>query len=220
MAAISKPSGLVVHAGVGTSFTLADWVLERFPCMRSVGDSVDRPGIVHRLDRETSGVMILAKDQEMFVTLKRHFQKGKVRKEYHAFVYGRPKHERGTVSLPVGRSRSDFRRRAVRGIRGVPREALTEYAVGGSCGDNTSFVRFYPRTGRTHQIRVHALSLQTPIVGDMRYAPSRGFLLGFSRLALHAHRITIFTHHQSSPLHLVAPYPSDFEDALQSCDLG
>ena len=115
--AIDKPSGLVVHSGVGTGVTLVDWILEHYPSMRDVGEQESdllRPGIVHRLDRETSGVMVLAKNQEVFDTIKKHFQKGKVEKEYHAFVYRKPKNLRGTVSLPLGKSRADFRKYATR----------------------------------------------------------------------------------------------------------
>ena len=218
--AINKPAGLVVHSGVGTGETLVDWILDRYPAMRDVGEGGDvlRPGIVHRLDRETSGIMVLAKQQEVFSTLKKHFQKGKVEKEYHAFVYGCPGTVRGTVSLPIGRSRSDFRRYATRNARGELREAHTEYVVVGSCEGRSSFVRFYPKTGRTHQIRVHAQSLHTPVVCDSLYASSQESVLGFSRLALHSRRISLAVHYYPDVLHIAAPHPDDFISALSLCD--
>ena len=219
--AIDKPAGLVVHSGVGTDVTLVDWILEHYPAMKEVGEqegSLLRPGIVHRLDKGTSGVMILAKSQEVFDTLKKHFQKGKIEKEYHAFVYGKPKSLRGTVSLSLGKSRADFRKYAVRNTRGEVREAWTEYVVVGSCKGQSSFVRFYPKTGRTHQIRVHAQSLHTPIVCDSLYAPSHEPALGFSRLALHSRRISLFTHQYPKTLHLTAPHPDDFMHAFSLCD--
>lgn len=219
--AIDKPPGLVVHKGVGTEETLVDWILDRYPEMREVGERdcrLSRPGMVHRLDKETSGVMVLARQQEVFVTLKKHFQKGKVEKEYHAFVYGNPREARGTVSLPIGKSRSDFRRFATRHTRGEARPARTEYVVVGSCSDGASFVRFYPKTGRTHQIRVHAQSLHTPIVCDSLYAPAQPNLLGFSRLALHARRLSLQVHWCTEVSHLVAPHPADFLHALSFCD--
>ncbi len=219
--AIDKPHGLVVHRGVGTDETLVDWILDRYPEMRRVGESdcqLLRPGIVHRLDKDTSGVMVLARRQEAFAALKKHFQKGKVEKEYHAFVYGEPRVARGTVSLPIGKSRSDFRRFSVRHTRGELRQARTEYVVVGSCTVGASFVRFYPKTGRTHQIRVHAESMHTPIVCDSLYAASRSPMLGFSRLALHARRISLQTHWYDETLHLVAPHPVDFSEAFSLCD--
>ena len=218
--AISKPAGLVVHSGVGTGETLVDWVLEHYPDMREVGETGDvvRPGIVHRLDKETSGVMVLARQQHVFDTLKKHFQKGKVEKEYHAFVYGCPSSLRGTVSLPLGKSRTDFRRYATRNTRGEMREARTEYVVAGSCRESVSFMRFYPKTGRTHQIRAHAQSLYTPIVGDSLYASSRKPVLGFSRLALHARRISLSVHYYPDTLHITVPYPDDFQKALLTCN--
>ena len=218
--AITKPSGLVIHQGVATEATLVDWILTQYPQMRGVGEQdcqLLRPGIVHRLDKETSGVLVLAKQQEVFDTLKKHFQKGKVEKEYHAFVYGVPRDMRGTVSLPIGKSRSDFRRFSTRHTRGVLRDAQTEYVVAGQCQDGVSFIRFYPKTGRTHQIRVHAQSLRTPVVCDSLYASSQDPKLGFSRLALHSYRISLRVHWYDEVLHLTAPYPDDFSQALSSC---
>ena len=223
---LDKPAGLAMHAGIGTGYTLADWLCEQYPVLREVGEPsvssdgtvIFRPGIVHRLDRETTGVLLVAKHQEMFTTLKKHFQKGKVEKEYHAFVYGRPKRSRGTVRLGIGKSRGDFRKQAVRHIRGTVRDACTEYVFVRSCAENTSFLSFYPQTGRMHQIRVHAQSLQTPIICDARYASKRPSLLGFDRLALHARRITIHTHHYAEPLTFIAPYPDDFSHALSLCE--
>ena len=221
--AVAKPSGLVVHHGEGVrdEVTLADWVLDRYPSLKDVGEEgggLLRPGIVHRLDKETSGVLVLCKSQEVFNTLKKHFQKGKIEKEYHAFVYGMPRDARGTITLPIGKSRSDFRRFATRHVRGVVRDARTEYAVSHPCGVGVSFIRFYPKTGRTHQIRVHALSLQTPVVCDTLYAPRKEPKLGLSRLALHSYRISLRVHWYDEPLHLTAPYPDDFSRALSLCD--
>ena len=221
--AINKPSGLVVHGGVGVdeSETLAGWIMHRYPDIADVGERGEgeprRPGMPHRLDKGTSGVMIIAKRQDVFVTLKRHFQKGQVQKEYHAFVHGAPKQDRGTITLPLGRSAGDFRKRSARSIRGQKRDACTEYVVESRCGD-AAFVRFYPKTGRTHQIRVHAQALQSPIIGDALYAPRRPPLLGFSRLALHAYRLSLSTHlTDGETLDLIAPYPDDFREAHEQC---
>lgn len=219
---VNKPSGLVMHSGVGsaTEETLAGWVLEHHPTLALVGEHQElvRPGMVHRLDRETSGVVVLAKHQEAFVTLKRHFQKGSVQKEYHAFVHGAPKQSRGTITHPIGRSSRDFRKRAIRHARGAMKDAYTEYVVVSRCPQETSFMHFYPKTGRTHQIRVHAQALQVPIVGDTLYAPKRKPCLGFSRLALHARRLSLTTHlTNGETIDFVAPYPDDFQRARSMC---
>lgn len=224
--AINKPAGLVVHGGVGTQETLVDWILEKYPEMKGVGEQeydedgnpIVRPGIVHRLDKETTGVLLLAKTQETFDVLKKHFQKGRVQKEYHAFVYGKPKQTRGIVNLPIAKSKSDFRKRSVlKNSRGERREAKTEYILSSQCEEDTSFMKFFPHTGRTHQIRVHAQAIQAPIVCDSLYASSKDARLGFSRLALHAYRITIQLHFHDEPMHIVAPYPQDFENAMKMC---
>lgn len=225
LVAVNKPSGLVMHAGIGTGFTLADWVARTYPGFRDIGEpfvgsdgrSIPRFGIAHRLDKGTSGALLLAKNQPMFSLLKRHFQNRAILKEYHAFVHGRPPRERGIVSLAIGKSRHDFRRQTTRSIRGPARDARTEYVVAGRCPDDISFVRFYPRTGRAHQVRAHARSLHTPIVGDSLYAASREPALGFSRPALHAYRITVPARQDGDPLHIVAPYPDDFAHALSFC---
>lgn len=224
--AINKPAGLVVHHGVGVQESLVDWILQNYPEMKDVGEpligeggeTILRPGIVHRLDKETSGVLLLAKNETAFKTLKKHFQKGKIGKEYHAFVHNKPRKIRGTVDLAIGKSRSDFRKRSVlASSRGVRREARTEYVLVSRCDEDTSFMKFFPLTGRTHQIRVHAQSLQTPVVGDSLYAPKKDYKLGFSRLALHAQRLTIHTHQQEEQTDIIAPYPPDFEMALKKC---
>lgn len=97
------------------------------------------------------------------------------------------------------------------------RDACTEYTFIKSCKDNTSLLAFFPKTGRTHQIRIHARELQTPIICDNRYAPRRDHLLGFTRLALHARRLTLKPHHLAEPIDIIAPYPDDFAEADTYC---
>ena len=225
--AIDKPSGLVVHKGVNTEETLADWILETYPEMASVGETyadekgndIQRPGIVHRLDKDTSGVMVLAKTQDIFLALKKLFQKGKVKKEYRAFVYGTHKRKRGIINLPIGRSEKRFNVRTTHNPRGAIRDAKTEYVIVGECGALASYVRFYPHTGRMHQIRVHAKALQIPIVADPLYAASREPILGFERLALHSHTITIPLYTKDKPIEVSAELPEDFQAALKHCEL-
>ena len=234
--AVNKPAGLVVHPssravahyGAGTDektdeLTLVDWVLEKYPDIKNVGEpgrnskgeTIYRPGIVHRLDRETSGVILIAKNQESFENLKKQFQNHKVEKVYHAFVYGEMKNDKGTIDRPIGRSSKDFRMwSAQRGARGEMREAITDYKVLSKM-DGYTFLEVSPRTGRTHQIRVHFKAISYPLVADSLYAPNRENTLGFQRLALHSYQIT-FKNMNGVEETVVAPYPEDFKNAVDS----
>ena len=230
---INKPAGISVH-GVGKENdapTVADWFAKKYPKSKHVGEpavlsngiTVERPGIVHRLDRDTSGCLILAKTQESYTHLKRQFKKHAIQKEYHAFVYGMFKEERGIITTPIGRSKSSIQKRATgNAVRGETREAQTVYKVikTGTAEDTSfSLVAFFPKTGRTHQIRVHALSRQHAIVADSLYAPRQKKILGFGRQALHAYRIG-FHDMTAGDKMIIASYPPDFEKAIASLPSG
>ncbi|MFT7557686.1 MAG: 23S rRNA pseudouridine1911/1915/1917 synthase [Planctomycetota bacterium] len=232
---INKPAGLVVHGdGRTKEETLADWILGQYPEMGGVGEPwgspegevIPRPGIVHRLDRDTSGVMVIARNQEMFEHLKVQFADGQIFKEYRAFVYGHPKEDQGSIDAPIGKSRRDFRMwSASRGARGKLRPAQTEYQVhrrfDDAEGNHYSYMSFFPKTGRTHQIRVHAKYMNYSIVGDKLYAGKNmligatldSYALGFSRQALHAYKLS-FTDREGEKVHYETPLPPDFEKAL------
>ena len=235
---LNKPAGIMVHgdgrasadtarhdSAESTERTLVDFVLEKYPEMQGVGDParlgdtpIERSGVVHRLDQETSGAIIFAKNQEAFLFLKKQFQDRLVQKEYHAFVWGHFKEESGYIDEPIGRNKTDFRRwTAGRGIRGEVREAYTRWEVVKSFEDTEcqkfSFMKLYPKTGRTHQLRVHMKYLQRPIVADHLYASSFPDALGFARVALHAHKVT-FTTLSGGIMTIEAPYPADFTYAL------
>jgi len=219
--AVNKPAGLVVHSDGRTKEpTLSDWVLEHYPETKNVGESIElsdgseilKHGIVHRLDRETSGVILIAKNQDAFLFLKRQFQDRKIKKVYRAIVHGSFKEGRGTVDKPIGKSKKDFRRWAVAGTRGILREAVTEYKA--LCGvKDFSYVEVYPKTGRTHQIRVHMKAIQHPVVCDRLYAPNKECELGMERVALHALSIDFFIR-GGVEIKLEAPLPEDFKGAL------
>lgn len=230
--AVNKPAGLVVHAdGRTEEKTLADWILENYPKIKDVGeptklangDLIIRPGIVHRIDRDTSGVLIIAKNQKTFLFLKDQFKEREVEKSYRAFVYGEVKGEEGIIDRPITRSRKDFRLwSAQRGGQGEGREAITEYKVLGrisasqakSKGETGfSLLELHPKTGRTHQIRVHLKAINHPVVNDPLYAPKRETAFGFKRLALHAYSIK-FSLPSGKQLLVEAPYPEDFEKAF------
>jgi 23S rRNA pseudouridine1911/1915/1917 synthase len=228
--AVNKPAGLMVHAdGRSKEATLADWFVAKYPTAVDVGEpmvvqqttdngqqtTISRPGIVHRLDKETSGVILLAKDQPTFETLKAQFQEREVRKVYHAFVYGDVKHERGVITRPIGKSKKDPRRySAQRGARGVLRDAVTQYRVLAR-GKGATYLEVRPKTGRTHQIRVHMKALNHPVVCDGLYAPDLPPLLGFNRLALHAASLS-FMHPEGNEMTVEAPFPNDFVRAQKA----
>ena len=222
---IDKPAGLMVHPDARReTITLIDWLLENRPCIKGVGEplvidhkgeklTIERPGIVHRLDRETSGVMIIAKTQESYESLKKQFQDHLIRKEYVAVVLDWA-NDRGTVDAPIGRHPNDIRVWTTsRGARGMLRQALTRYVTlkkfADTKGNRYSLVSLFPETGRTHQLRVHMKSIQHPIIGDGLYAPKTVGLIGFNRVALHARKIT-FLDIDGSEYSIEAPLPKDF----------
>jgi 23S rRNA pseudouridine1911/1915/1917 synthase len=197
---VNKPSGLLVH-GVRISGrkrvdeerskepTLAAWMAERYPEIRSVGDEPAlRPGIVHRLDKETSGVMLVARTQEYFEYLKSLFQKHEIKKVYNALVFGVPKKEHGMIDAPIGIKNGTLKRSIH--VSKMAKEAVTEYKVvskykAADTNDEYALVEVRPQTGRTHQIRVHLASIGHPIVGDRLYGKKTQPQFA-TRLMLHA----------------------------------
>jgi 23S rRNA pseudouridine1911/1915/1917 synthase len=243
-AVVNKPAGLLVHAdGRSAGPFLTDWIAEKFPQAMNVGEpahdlkgnDIARPGIVHRLDRETSGALIIAKTSESFRHLKAQFQDHGVSKKYLAFVWGELTEEFGTISRPIGRSGSDFRKwSAQRGARGDLREAETYWtkvkskklkvksetheAQASLEEEYFTFVELQPKTGRTHQIRVHMNAINHPVVGDTLYAPKRPMALGFERLALHSWCVEFETD-AGNKVKVTAPLPADFQAALRLMDV-
>lgn len=220
---VDKPAGLVVHGGTKTKGeTLVDWLVTKYPDIKNIGEpgrdsegkEILRSGIVHRLDRDTSGVMLVAKNQKSFENLKKQFQEHKIVKKYEAFVFGEMKNDSGVIDRPIGRSSSDFRKwSAQRGARGELREAVTEYKVL-SKNKDYSFLEIFPKTGRTHQIRVHMKAINHPLVGDSLYTPNRENSLGLERTALHSKDVT-FEGLDGVTHTVTAPYSEDFEKALR-----
>ena len=204
---LDKPSGLAVHGDGGDpTGTLVEWFLKREPGSCGVGEprigkdgqEIERSGVVHRLDRDTSGVIIMAKNQPAFDHLKTAFQERTVKKVYEALVYGLMKERWGTITRPIGRSNKDWKlRSAERGARGHLRDAVTswERIVSGEYdGENFSHIKLKPETGRTHQLRVHLKAISRPIVGDPLYGENligKSNNLGLKRLALHATTLTL-----------------------------
>ena len=204
---IDKLAGLPVHGhDADPAGTVVEWFLKHSPEAKGVGEprlgkdgkEIERSGVVHRLDKETSGVMVLSKNQDTFDSLKTQFQERQVKKEYSALVYGHMKEKWGTINRAIGRSNRDFRRRsAERGAKGHLREAVTDWEVlkqGEYQGEKFAYLKLLPKTGRMHQLRVHLKAVGHPIVGDKLYAGKKleqSNNLGLGRLALHAHKLEI-----------------------------
>lgn len=246
IAAINKPAGLVVHGdGKTVEPNVCDWVLATYgdsikevgePTVLTsgpkAGETIYRPGIVHRLDRETSGVLLIAKTQAAYEHLKSQFQEHTIQKTYNTFVWGIVKGDKGTdggtIDRPIGKSRNDFRKwSAQRFARGELRPAVTDFKILGTYKDfatginavmkeGISYIEVYPKTGRTHQIRVHFKAINHPVLGDRLYAPNHPYALGFDRLALHARKIA-FTDIDGTLREIEAELPSDFVEALNIC---
>jgi 23S rRNA pseudouridine1911/1915/1917 synthase len=215
---LDKPTGLTVHPGSGQKDgTLANALVHHLRNLPTLGGH-DRPGIVHRLDKDTSGVMLIAKTEAAHRALSRAFAAREVHKEYVAVLHGRVAAERGRIELPIGRSTAGRTKMAVRAEGGRP--AVTDYAVEERLALHT-VVRCFPVTGRTHQLRVHWLSQDHPIVGDPVYGwrSSPGDALA-PRLCLHAHRIT-FAHPVTGVESVFeAPLPADIAATIAALRSG
>jgi 23S rRNA pseudouridine1911/1915/1917 synthase len=221
---LNKPAGLPVHAdGKHDRPTLVDWLLVTYPDLKEVGEEqtlpdgtiIERPGIVHRLDADTSGVIVVARNKKSFAFLKEQFQERETRKVYRAVVYGPLKDERGIIDKPIGTARGGKGPRSARTPHGTLREAQTAYHVLAK-NKEMSYVEVFPRTGRTHQIRVHFSAIQHPVVCDKLYAPGRPPLMGFTRLALHAFSLA-FVHPNGQEMLFEAPLPADFAEVEKLC---
>jgi 23S rRNA pseudouridine1911/1915/1917 synthase len=226
---INKPAGLIVHGdGRTAETTLSDWLLARDPAMAQIGEPwtsasgevIPRPGIVHRLDRDTSGVMIIGKTQEAFEYLKQQFKDRLPQKKYDALVYGHPKEDEGVIDKPIGRSPQDFRRWSAQpGARGEMREAQTSWKVlmrgiDSISGERVSLISAEPKTGRTHQIRVHMKAIHHPVLCDSLYASGKPCILELNRVALHARSLTITLPSGKEEI-FEAPQPSDLQQAIE-----
>lgn len=188
-----KPAGLMVHEAPGKEeVTVVDALIKHYPAIKKVGDDPSRPGIVHRLDKLASGVMIAAKTQAAFEFLKKQFSERHTKKEYLVLVYGLPAQDTGTISFRLARSKNKGRMVA-RPTDGEGKEAVTHYEVIKKI-KNLAFLRVNIETGRTHQIRAHFRALNLPVVGDPLYKKTRMKNikhLSLPRLFLHSHKLTI-----------------------------
>ncbi len=165
---INKPAGLIVHGTKGNnSQTLVTWLIKNYPKIAKVGDDPERPGIVHRLDKEVSGLMVVAKNNKSFNDLKRQFSSRLIYKEYQGLVYGALKVEAGTLNFPLARATSGHKM-AARPSGSIGKEAITEFKVLKHF-INYTLLSLVIKTGRTHQIRAHLSAFNHQLVGDNLY---------------------------------------------------
>lgn len=222
---LNKGAGVQMHhGGSHAGVTLSEWLLGHYPFLKNVGEDPLRPGIVHRLDRDTSGVVVIAKDNETFNVLKKSFQDRLVEKKYVALVYGQLSELSGKVDASLIRHPGDLKRRAIDSehytgtLPGNARTALTFYRVLNRYNEY-DLVELSPKTGRTHQIRVHMTYLGHPVVGDKLYAfkeVKRNNLLAPERHMLHAGRLSFELFGEI--YHFQSPLPKDFQEVLASLD--
>ena len=216
--AVSKPAGVLTHKTFHSSGeTLADEVLAHYPEIKNVGDEpILRPGVVHRLDKDTTGVVIFARNQEFFNHLKNCFKEGKVKKIYKALVWGKtPKN--GTIEVPIGLKSGSTKRSVSAKNMKMVKSAITEYKTEKyfSLGkDEFSLVQVFPKTGRTHQIRVHFLHIHHPIVGDPIYGKRKN-PFELTRQFLHAESIE-FPLASGSRIKIEADLPEELQKILKS----
>lgn len=209
---VNKPAGMVVHPAAGHgSGTLVNAVLGYDPQIEGIGGE-ERPGVVHRLDKDTSGLIVLAKNERAHRWLQDQFRLRKVRKTYLALVDGRPPTPAGRVEAPVGRDPSHRKKMAIM-PPGKGREAVSEYRTLESFARHT-LLEFHPHTGRTHQIRLHCAFLGCPIVGDAVYG-HRTPTLELSRQFLHAYRLEVTIPGEKKPRVFEAGLPEELHRVLE-----
>jgi 23S rRNA pseudouridine1911/1915/1917 synthase len=221
--AINKPPHLLVHPyGEGKEKALTDWLLKHYPEVKKIGDDpAQRPGIVHRLDKDTSGVILVPRTQDYFKYLKELFQTHGIKKTYLALVWGKIEEKKGTINKPISLKGGTTKRTVHEGK--MTKEAITDYEVVERFEFDDpetetrkiydfTLVRAMPRTGRTHQIRVHLASVGHAIVGDTMYGAKKN-PLGTDRQFLHAESVE-FTAAQGHKLDIEAELPKDLQKVL------
>jgi 23S rRNA pseudouridine1911/1915/1917 synthase len=210
---VDKGPGLVVHPARGHREQTLSQLLAPLAGGGGAGGDPDRPGIVHRLDRDTSGLLVVARSEEAHRRLQAAIAAREVEREYLALVEGRPPARTGTIEAPIGRDPRVRTRMAVGGVS--PREARTHFTL--ECAlPRFSLLRVRLDTGRTHQIRVHLAAIGHPVAGDPEYG-SAG-LLGLERQFLHATRLA-FTHPLTgAPVEASSPLPEDLQRALEAAE--
>jgi 23S rRNA pseudouridine1911/1915/1917 synthase len=212
---VDKPAGMAVHPGAGMrTGTLVHGLLYHFPDLAGLGDP-ERPGIVHRLDKDTSGVMVVARNPASYLEMKRKFKAREIKKVYRALAWGHLARAEGSFDWPIGRHSVHGDRMSIRTNK--PRTASTEYRVLQEYKDS-SLLDVRPITGRTHQIRVHLSAAGHPVAGDRRYGSIRKPGYTFDRLFLHAYHLAFRHPRTGAPMQFTSPLPEALDDILRTLE--
>jgi 23S rRNA pseudouridine1911/1915/1917 synthase len=218
---LNKPAGLVVHPAPGHwAGTLVNALLHHFQTSGGTVSTIggkERPGLVHRLDKDTSGVMVIAKTDECHRALSAQFKQHTITRVYEALISGVPKKGHGLIELAIGRDKKERKKFSAQTAR--PKESVTEYKVDHRFGKVAAHVLLYPRTGRTHQLRVHLASLGHPILGDQTYGGRKVCTVEgveIPRVMLHARTLGFRHPVTGESQEYTKPFPSDMEQVVQT----
>ncbi len=210
---INKPAGMVVHPAPGNyEGTLVNALLYHCDNLAGIG-GVERPGIVHRLDKDTTGAIVVAKSDRAHQHLQNQIKAKTAIREYWGVVYGSPREKQGKIELPIGRHPIDRKKMAVIPVEKGGRNAITHWEIQERLG-NYTLIQFLLETGRTHQIRVHSSYLGHPLVGDKIYSANRSIGVNLSGQALHARKLTLIHPLTEAVIEAIAPFPDEFTKLL------
>jgi 23S rRNA pseudouridine1911/1915/1917 synthase len=211
---LNKPAGLVVHPAPGhPEGTLVNAILSHCPNLPGIG-GIQRPGIVHRLDKDTTGAIVIAKTDLAYQHLQAQLQAKTARREYLGLVYGVPKTETGSIDLPIGRNPQDRKKMGIVSVEDGGRSAITHWQVQERLA-NYTLIHFQLETGRTHQIRVHSAKIGHPIVGDPLYSSAHSIGVNLPGQALHAWKLQLQHPVSGKLLQVTAPLPRSFTTLLE-----
>ena len=211
---LNKPAGLVVHPAPGhPDGTLVNAILSHCPNLPGIG-GIQRPGIVHRLDKDTTGAIVIAKTDLAYQHLQAQLQTKTARREYLGLVYGVPKTETGSIDLPIGRNPQDRKKMGIVSVEDGGRAAITHWRVQERLA-NYTLIHFQLETGRTHQIRVHSAKIGHPIVGDPLYSSAHSIGVNLPGQALHAWKLQLQHPVSGKLLQVTAPLPRSFTTLLE-----
>lgn len=211
---VNKPAGMVVHPAPGHyTGTLVHALLYHCDTLAGIG-GVERPGIVHRIDKDTTGAIVVAKSDRAHQNLQAQIKAKTARREYWGIIYGSFATETGKIDLPIGRHRGDRQKMAVIPVEQGGREAVTHWKVLERIG-NYSLMQFLLETGRTHQIRVHCADQGHPLLGDTTYGSNRSLKVNLSGQALHARQLSLLHPVSGELITAIAALPAEFTKLLQ-----